>query len=113
MGRLLFRMSCSEGERENPVVTDDRRDPFYDWSRVYHSRDVVRLPDGRLAVVVALDDCSEDSDPPDWRMYVDLRDRRDNDDAGFWRCSEVTPAADSDSHVEAERLGLFGRWEGA
>jgi len=94
-------------------VTDDPRDPFYDWSRVFHGRDVVRLPDGRIGVVVALDDCSEDSNPPEWEMYVDFRDRRGNDDAGYWRCRDCTPTPDAANRAEAEQLGLFSRWEGA
>jgi hypothetical protein len=98
---------------ENHCVTDGRGDPFFDWSRVFHERDVVRLPDGRLGVAVAPDDCSEDSNPPDWEMYVESRDRLGNDTTGYWRCRDCTPASDALSRAEAERLGLFSRSKGA
>ena len=89
-------------------MTSDRSVPFFDWSSVFHIRDIIRFPDGSLGVVRDLWDCSEESNPPIWEMYVQYERSPGQVDSGIVKCSAgCEPAPDVASRAEAERRGLL------
>ena len=86
----------------------DRTDPYFDWSTVFALGSVIRLLDGRVGVIRDIHDCSEDSQPPCWEMYVLYESQPEQVDSGFINCADgCEPATDEASQAEAERLRLL------
>ena len=83
----------------------DQSDPYFDWSTVFELGDVIVLPDGRVGVIRDIQDCSEDSRPPCWEMYVVYETQPGQVDSGFFNCADgCEPATDEASRAEADRL---------
>jgi hypothetical protein len=82
-------------------------DPSLDWPSRFHPGDVVRLDDGRVAVVAMVLDSSPSSSPPKYELllhYLHHTGAPDDDLFSPWR---ATPAPDPRSLEEARAQGLL------
>jgi hypothetical protein len=86
-----------------PVVDEWPEDPYYDWPRHFRQGDVVRLDDGRVAIVSMILDCAPEP-PPRWELVVTAIGSWGGPDDFItepWLCRPAPEAID-----EARHLGL-------
>jgi hypothetical protein len=84
--------------------SDDRpQSPTYDWPSVFRSGDVVRLDDGRLAVVGCVMNYAAEP-PAKWELVIRTLDSGHLDDTIWapWHC-RLAPGAQDEAH----RQGLL------
>jgi hypothetical protein len=81
-------------------------DPSLDWPSRFHPGDVVRLDDGRVAVVVMVMDSSPDK-PSHYELLLHHRPRTGPPDDDLFSPWRATPAPDSRSLEEARTQGLL------
>jgi hypothetical protein len=71
-------------------------DPHHDWSKHFRAGDGVRLPDGRPAVVITVQDCAPHP-PSRWELIVSSLDPGGNPDTFIiepWECRPDPGAVD-------------------
>lgn len=78
-----------------------------DWPSRFHPGDVVRLDDGRVAVVVMVLDSSPDSSPPQYELLLRHRPPSGPPDDDLFPPWKVMPAPDSISREEARAQELL------
>jgi hypothetical protein len=82
-------------------------DPSLDWPSRFRSGDVVRLDDGRVAVVVMVMDSSPDGSPPHFELLLHHRPLVGPPDDDLFSPWRATPAPDAESREEARAQGMF------
>lgn len=91
-----------------PAAVDDLddwpRDPTHDWPSVFDCGDVVRLDDGRLAVISGVLNYAPEP-PPKWELVVRTLGRSGHLDDTMWPAYACRPAPEAVD--EARRQGLF------
>ena len=82
-------------------------DPSLDWPSRFHPGDVVRLDDGRVAVVATVQDYSSDASPPMYELLLRHRPSNGPPDEDIFEPWMATPAPDALSRELARAQGLL------
>lgn len=85
-------------------------DPSLDWSSRFHPGDVVRLDDGRVAVVVMVNNYG--TDRPKYELLLHHRPPNGGPDDDIFEPWMATPAPDTQSREEARAQGLLEGFNG-
>jgi hypothetical protein len=99
--------SWRAGNLPPAAVVDDADDwpqsPSHDWPSVFRGGDVVRLDDGRLAVVVGILDCAPEP-PPNWELIVEMIGYSGHLDDSIWPPSRCRPAPEAVDEARGQGL---------